>query len=314
MTKFSVIIPLYNKERDIQKTLDSLFNQTFQDFEAIIVNDGSTDRSAEIVEENSDHRIRFFTKKNEGVAKTRNFAVQQAKSDLIAFLDADDYWYPFHLENLSRLVDSFPQGQWFATAYEKRHNNHFTTSMISPIMEKENWAGKIEDYFINSLTDALAWTSAVCMRREFFNSLNGFDTDSTAFAGEDTDLWIRAALKSPLFFTTKISACHNLNAGNRISMSSVKNRTFMNPDKYEELAAENLSLKKYLDVNRFSFAIQHKLARDYIAFENYRKNINQENLTPKQRLLLNQPRWILNLSKRIKALLELFGVRITPYK
>src|SRR5690554_4333791 len=140
MTKFSVIIPLYNKERDIQKTLDSLFNQTFQDFEAIIVNDGSTDRSAEIVEENSDHRIRFFTKKNEGVAKTRNFAVQQAKSDLIAFLDADDYWYPFHLENLSRLVDSFPQGQWFATAYEKRHNNHFTTSMISPIMEKENWA------------------------------------------------------------------------------------------------------------------------------------------------------------------------------
>lgn len=314
MSKFSVIIPLFNKEKDIQKTLDSLLNQTFKDFEVIVVNDGSTDKSAEIVAKNLDERIRLFNKENEGVAKTRNFAVAQSQAEYIAFLDADDYWYPFHLENLWKLITDFPENQWFATAYEKKHHDRLTTSMISPIMLQKKWRGEVVDYFENSLVDALAWTSAVCMRRDFFNSLNGFDTDSTAVAGEDTDLWIRAALESPLVFTTKISARRNLDASNRISISAVKNRTFMNPDKYEILADQNLSLKKYLDVNRFSFAIQHKLAKDSEAFKKYVEKINSENLTAKQRFLLKQPRWALILSMKIKKLLELFGFRVTPYK
>lgn len=313
MTKLSVVIPLYNKEKDISNTLKSLLSQTFEDFEVVIVNDGSTDNSEEIVKTFDDKRIRFFSKENEGVARTRNLGVEKAATNHIVFLDADDYWFPFHLENLHDLILKFPNEKWYATAYEKKHNKKLTTSMISPVMEKENWKGIVDDYFKNSLIDALAWTSAVCMKKDFFQELNGFDATITNGAGEDTDLWLRAALKSPLVFSTKISARHNLDGSNRISLIPTKQRVFMDLDKYEDIAKENPYLKKYLDVNRFSFAIQHKLAKDNEAFENYVKNINPENLTLKQRFLLKQSRSALIGMKNFKFLMESLGTRLTAF-
>jgi len=313
MAKLSVVIPLYNKEKDIAGTLKSLFSQTFTDFEVVIVNDGSTDNSEAIVKTFDDKRIRLFSKENEGVALTRNLGVEKAETNHIVFLDADDYWYPFHLENLYDLISKFPNEKWYATAYEKKHNKKLTTSMISPIMEKENWLGIVDDYFKNSLIDALAWTSAVCMKKNFFQELNGFDATITNGAGEDTDLWLRAALESPLVFSTRISARHNLDGSNRISLTPTKQRVFMNLDKYEGLAKEDPYLKKYLDVNRFSFAIQHKLAKDHESFENYVKNINPENLTSKQRFLLKQSRSALIGMKNFKFLMESLGMRLTAF-
>ncbi|SDW31198.1 glycosyltransferase family 2 protein [Aequorivita viscosa] len=314
MPKFSVIIPLYNKEKDIEKTMASLFAQRFSDFEVIIVNDGSTDQSERVIKSLTDSRIKLFNKKNEGVALTRNFAVKQATSKHIAFLDADDYWHPHHLENLNNLIEKLPEAQWYATAYEKKHNQKLITSMISPILEKKGWSGIVDDYFKNSLIDALAWTSAVCMKKSFFQQLKGFDATITNGAGEDTDLWIRAALASPMVFSTQISARHNLDGSNRISHTPTKNRVFFNPDKYEEVARENLYLKKYLDINRYSFAIQHKLAKDLDSFHEYVRKIDINNLNSKQRFLLKQPRSVLMLFIRIKVMFESFGTRLTAYK
>ena len=85
MPKFSVIIPLYNKEKDIQKTLDSLLSQTFPDFEVIIVNDGSTDKSEDVVKAVDDDRINYFSKKNEGVGPTRNYGVEKQLQKTLFF-------------------------------------------------------------------------------------------------------------------------------------------------------------------------------------------------------------------------------------
>lgn len=313
-TFFSVIIPLYNKERDIHKTLESLFAQSFSDFEVVVVNDGSTDESEKEVKKFSDKRIKLFSKDNEGVACTRNFGVEKATSQHIVFLDADDYWHPNHLENLHSLISKFPDQQWYATAYEKKHNEKFTSAMISPIMEKKDWMGIVEDYFKNSLIDALAWTSAVCMKRDFFQKLNGFDASITNGAGEDTDLWLRAALASPLVFSTVISARHNLDGSNRISHTPTKNRVFMDLDKYEEISKENPHLKQYLDINRFSFAIQHKIAKDMDSFKDYVSKIDLKNLNSKQRILLKQSRSTLVMLNKSKAFFESFGTRLTAYK
>lgn len=311
---FSVVIPLYNKEKDIQKTLESLFAQEFSNFEAIIVNDGSTDASEKVVKDFDDARIKLFTKKNEGVAKTRNFGVEKAGAKHVAFLDADDYWHPHHLKNLHALISKFPEQQWYATAYEKKHNEKFTSSMISPLMEKSDWMGIVDDYFKNSLVDALAWTSAVCMKKTFFQELKGFDATITNGAGEDTDLWLRAALESPLVFSTRISARHNLDGSNRISHTPTKKRIFMDLDKYEGFSKGNPSLKQYLDINRYSFAIQHKMARDMDSFLDYASKIDLENLNSKQQFLLKQPRNVLLVLIKTKGLLELFGTRLTAYK
>ena len=92
MASISVIIPLFNKEHFIKKTLLSVLSQTFSDFEVLLINDGSTDGSVDVVSSFIDERITLHTTKNKGVSHARNYGVSKSSSDLIAFLDADDIW------------------------------------------------------------------------------------------------------------------------------------------------------------------------------------------------------------------------------
>ena len=315
MSKFSVVIPLYNKERDILKTLNSVLLQTFSDFEIVLVNDGSTDASEAVVLKLDDPRISYYSKVNEGVAKTRNFGVEKAKAPFIAFLDADDYWYPHHLEDLNRLIEKYPNNVWFATAYERKANEKLISPMISPIMKQpKGWSGIVDNYFQNSLVNSLAWTSAICFKTTFFKELNGFDASITHGAGEDTDLWIRAALKAPLVCTNVISARHNLDGSNRISHTPTLTRNYMDTNVYEEATKSNIYLKKYLDLNRYSFAIQHKMANDHASYKKFAETIDPNNLTSKQRFLLKQPRYLLQLFLRGKVFAEKLGIRMTSFK
>lgn len=314
MAQISVIIPLYNKEQDIAKTIASVMAQTFIDFEVIIVNDGSTDGSLDVVKKMIDERFIIFDNENQGVAKTRNFGVSKATTNVVAFLDADDYWHPNHLDIVVNAVKVFPKQEWYATAYEKKHTTSLTTSMRSPARDKnDNWCGIIDNYFKNSLIDALAWTSAVAMKVSFFKSLNGFDYTITNGAGEDTDLWLRAALKAPLVFCNTITAQHNLIGSNRISHTATLNRDYMPLNKYNKAAKKDQYLKKYLDLNRYSFALQHKMAGDKTAFNNYVSGIDLTNLNGKQRFLLKQPLWALRAIKKAKGLAEVVGFRMTSF-
>ena len=112
MPFLSVIIPLYNKESYIKNTLRSVLEQNFTDFEIIIVNDGSTDNSLEIVSSFKDERIQVIHQPNSGASSSRNKAIQSAKTQYIAFLDADDFWFPNHLEELVQLIQDFPNCGW----------------------------------------------------------------------------------------------------------------------------------------------------------------------------------------------------------
>ena len=311
MIKFSIVIPLYNKALDIQDTLKSVSKQSHNNFEVILVNDGSTDSSLEKIKGITDKRIHLYNNPHKGVSAARNFGVSKASTNYIAFLDADDYWHPNHLENLQQLIIEFPTQQWFATAYERKHHAFRIRPMQSPIMNQQKpWKGVIQNYFKNSLISPLAWTSAVCMKKDFFDALNGFDLKTS----QDTDLWIRAALKSPLVFSNTITARHNLNAKQRISHLHISQKTYMNLDKYNVYASDNNSLKHYLDLNRYSFAIQHKLANDIFAFRKYAFGIDPNHLNKKQRFLLKQSPLILRLLKGIKNVLENFGLRLSVFK
>src|ERR1700752_3531385 len=96
----SVIIPVYNGEKYIEQTIRSVLDQTLQDFEIIILNDGSTDSSAEIIKrlQEEDNRIIYIPKPNTGVSDTRNIGISKASGKYLAFLDADDVWTPVNLE------------------------------------------------------------------------------------------------------------------------------------------------------------------------------------------------------------------------
>ena len=104
----SVIIPLYNKEKQVAHTLESVLSQTFQRFEIVVVNDGSTDNSVAEVEKIGDSRIRLIHQKNGGVSAARNRGIEDSKYELLAFLDADDEWKPEYLEAQYNLFEKYP--------------------------------------------------------------------------------------------------------------------------------------------------------------------------------------------------------------
>jgi len=314
MARFSIVIPLYNKEKDIEATLQSVLEQSHSDFEIVLVDDGSKDNGVAKAEGVSDDRIKIFSKKNEGVAIARNFGVAKANNEFIAFLDADDYWHPTHLEDINTLIEKHPNAQWFATAYEKNFNTNLLVPFDGPIMKSTNAYVSVSNYFENCLIDSISWTSAMCFKKTFFDRLNGFDTAITHGAGEDTDLWIRAALKEPLAFCTKISARYNLEGSNRISLTPTKKRAFMDPDNFEEAAQKDSDLKKYLDLNRYSFALQHKLAGDQESFRKFLKNLDTKNISSKQRMLLKLPNFTLKILLKIQGGLRSSGVQTTSFR
>src|SRR5690606_8126065 len=98
MPRFSVIIPLYNKENFVAATIDSVLAQSFSDFELIVVDDGSSDNSGQIVQSYTDKRITYIRTENRGVSSARNLGIEKASADYITFLDADDLWKPDFLQ------------------------------------------------------------------------------------------------------------------------------------------------------------------------------------------------------------------------
>ena len=311
---FSVIIPVYNKERHIGNTIKSVLNQSYTDYELIIINDGSTDGSEEIVNVFNDERIRYYSTINRGVSNARNLGIAKANGKLIAFLDADDDWYPNHLDILFRLYTEFPNAGLYSTSYEKR----FNPKTILPATFKNIGAANetfmiINDFFESSSIDSIASSSVAAVPKNVLIELNGFDPTITH--GEDTDLWIRIALKYRIAFANHITAIHNFNTSNSSKQTNIKEKKFLNFSKFEKEELNLPSLKKYLDSNRHSIALQYKTAGDYPSAKRYTSAIDYKNLDWKHRFLIKQSQITLRILKKIQiGITKYFGVYLSSFK
>ena len=118
----SVVIPLYNKEKSIAQTLECVLNQTYKDFEVIVVDDGSKDNSAAIVAQFTDTRIHLIRQENGGVSAARNRGIEEAQGKYVAFLDADDVWLTDHLESLVNLIRQYSQCRTWSSNYVNNIN------------------------------------------------------------------------------------------------------------------------------------------------------------------------------------------------
>jgi glycosyltransferase involved in cell wall biosynthesis len=186
--EISVVIPLYNKEKHIQNTIETVLRQTYKNFEICIIDDGSTDSGASIVEQIQDTRIRLIKKPNEGVSKTRNYGVSIAKNEFIAFMDADDEWKETYLEEIVELITKYPEAAIYATNYEIVEKSGEPNSLSFPDIYESFDNGLINNYFISAYHYTPLWTSAVVIRKSVFMLLGGFPTDIKN--GEDLDLWL----------------------------------------------------------------------------------------------------------------------------
>lgn len=309
---FSVVIPLYNKEKHVKSTLNSVISQNFADFEVIIVNDGSTDNSIAVVNSIIDSRISVFTTKNHGVSHARNFGISKAKANYIAFLDADDLWKPFHLKDLKVLIENFPNCGMYCKAYEKRF---FKTKTVPiRINNLENGFNGIVTNFFDKITkDSLAWTSATVVPKKVLNKYNNFDIKLRS--GQDTYLWIKIALENKVAFSSKISAIKVIDSlTNHLSFSKNRIDRVKLLDRFKLQEQENKYLKKYMDLNRFSVAIERKIAGDHTSFNEIIKNIDVRNLNKKQRFLLVLPKFFLQILMNFKYFLLKKKFYLSPFR
>ena len=223
--KFSVIIPLYNKEREIKRAVISVLAQTVKDFELIIINDGSTDNGPAMVQEINDPRIKLISQENRGVSAARNRGIAEAKNELISFLDADDEWTADYLETIRRLRKKFPDAGLYATNYQfKKPQGYFKLPKIKAIPASP-WEGLIPDYFKSAyLGQPPVFTSATTVPKQILRIVGNFKEGEVL--GEDIDLWARIALEHPVCFTRKFCSIYFLNSNNRACITNIPQKPF----------------------------------------------------------------------------------------
>lgn len=187
MYKVSVIIPSYNSAKTIAETIDSVRQQTINDWELIVVNDGSTDNTLEIVKAIDEPRLKIISSANGGVARARNLGIGEATGKYLAFLDADDLWVPDKLERQLQALEQTPRAiaaySWTCFMDEQPDGYAYHPS------SSYRYCGDVYPRLLQG--DFIHSGSNILVRREALSQAGGFDPDCNGC--EDWDMWLRLA-------------------------------------------------------------------------------------------------------------------------
>ena len=245
----SIVIPLYNKAQSIEKTIRCIQAQTYQDFEVVVVEGWSTDGSTEIIQRLSeeDNRIRVLMQQNRhGVTPARNESVEAARSEHIAFLDADDYWEPNYLERMAQLIADYPEAGIWGLSYGELT----AKGKILPTIPRvsDGFRGIVENPW---RTGSPFWTGATAISKMAFERVGGFD--NRIIYGEDIDLWYRLMLVYPCAFDESMEkplAYYRVDAENRACdhVFPLKLHIPYYIDKYAADRAANEDFRKFFDL------------------------------------------------------------------
>jgi len=195
--KFSVIIPTYNHADFLKESLRSVLDQTFEDFEVIVVNNHSTDHTLEVVQQMADPRVRVINFANHGViGASRNVGIKESTGGYVAFLDSDDSWHNHKLDILAKVFEENPDVGVIC------HNQELLwydgTVQQSRYGPPEKHRGDLYDYLL--LTRNCLSTSATAVARPYLDQVGYFSDDPSFVTVEDYDLWLRLSKVCPFYF------------------------------------------------------------------------------------------------------------------
>lgn len=187
----SVIIPAYNAERFIGQAIQSVLDQTYTNWELVIINDGSTDNTAEIVKEFDDPRVTYIYQENRGLSAARNTAIRNANAEIIALLDSDDLWEPEFLEKMMGLIERHPDAAAVYCGFQYIDNQGKDIGIPQSKMFPP------EEIYRTLICDG-NWLvpCAVVFRKQLAELAGLFDETISPVA--DADLWTRLAANHPL--------------------------------------------------------------------------------------------------------------------
>ncbi|MAO07880.1 MAG: glycosyl transferase [Alteromonas sp.] len=233
----SIVIPLYNKEPYVLETLQSVVNQTFQSFEVIVVDDGSTDNSVAVAKKINDPRICIIERENEGVSVARNVGIEHARFDWVAFLDADDWWASNFLEAFVKALNDFPEEKIFAGGRSRVFKNE-TERYAHPYLPKDGSVGKVNYFQVISKYLPPINSSNVVMAKSLLKE-HRFRPGMKQH--EDHDLWIRICAQHEVVFINEPLSFYRKDLQNSGSASGFSFTDFLNYLKDIKTVSEILS-------------------------------------------------------------------------
>ena len=190
--KFSIVLPTFNRTQMITYAINSVIIQTYKNWELIVVDDGSTDNTKEIVEKfvKSDKRIKYIFQENKERSAARNFGIKESKGDWICFLDSDDIYHTNHLEEFHKLINNngSKKGLYFCGLSYGKYSENFEEYDLT---HKNN----IEFVLLNTIGTPRACTQKSILLKHQFNE--------KIRIGEDRELWVRILKNNPLYFHRK---------------------------------------------------------------------------------------------------------------
>lgn len=299
---FSVVIPLYNKQNSIVATLQSVLTQTYQNFEIVVVDDGSTDNSAQVVEDfinslpfREGQGIGLIRKPNGGVCSARNRGIQEARYDYIALLDGDDLWDEHYLEEQVKLIHDFPEAKMWGINFAEMSNGKLIRTL--PTGLPEGYRGYVDNYFqMPGRISDLYCSSSVVIKKEVFDKVGYFD--ERIKYSEDIDMWYRIIANYPVVFYDKYMVFYLFDAENR-AMNRQRLLKFWLPffvDKYTEYQfKQNLVFYRWINrwaANRIRIFYFEEVPGQKADAALAAKKLDYSVIPYKYRLLFGAPYWI----------------------
>tara|TARA_B100000925_G_C21978278_1_gene461113 strand:- start:189 stop:1121 length:933 start_codon:yes stop_codon:yes gene_type:complete len=306
---FSVVIPLHNKEAYVAKTLNSVLNQTYQNFEVILVNDYSSDNSLDVVNAVHDRRVKIIEhNENKGLSASRNTGINASTYPYIAFLDADDYWDSTYLETIFSIIKEYPNESVFATHYRENFKGKFFIPKSNLPISSKGKTFLVRDFFEINLGRLILTQSCIVLHKSIFKKVGYYDEDVT-FA-EDIDFYIRCFSTFNLVFLN-MDLCTVLNYDpNSITNRVSHKKTFPKLHKYLN---NSDSLDKF--INFYIYCIYRRMKNESASKEMrvYRKQIKYNSLSVLQILFIYLPLPFYLFLIRVKKRLLNKGYHISSY-
>lgn len=204
--KVSVIIPTYNRKDYVTEAIDSVLNQTYKDFEVIVVDDGSTDGTGEILKEKYRNKIRYFYKENSGCASARNYGIRNALGEYIAFLDSDDKYLPKKLEDQIRILEKNKEiGFVYSDSYSFGSNKQRLVPCVRPDKHYSVTYGLFMMTFMAN--------GSFVVRRKCID-ISGYYNEQMRY-NEDTDLLLRLSVNCKAYYSKKPTFAYRIHVGRK---------------------------------------------------------------------------------------------------
>lgn len=301
MPFFSVIVPLYNKEKYILRTLNSVINQTFIDFEIIVINDGSTDDSLNKVEEIKDSRLITYSQENRGLSAARNAGIKKAKSNYMALLDADDLWCEDYLQTIFNIIKLDKTSKVIATAVETCKEN--TKVNLNSTLFNKKRVTTISDYF--SLKRNIFTPSSLVIKKSIFETIGFFD-DKINY-GEEEDFFIRCFSLHHITYYKYAKVYYLIGIENQLTSPNKKTKRKI-PDYTKYLTNKNQNtLKPYIDFIHYKLVVLYKMEKNYELVNFYKAKIDASNLSFIKKIKYHLPTKIFYYTKKTYTWLKSFS-------